>query len=76
MNFFYALTMEYTSDSTTMADVAGLYRHTCGSGNPTKCNQTQTNWGLLNFYAGAYWGAPNPDLLNYWNYLANAHGVN
>jgi hypothetical protein len=44
MAFFYALTMEYTSDSVPMSDLTGLYRHACGAGNPANCQDAQTTW--------------------------------
>ena len=75
MGFFYALTMEYTSDSVPMSDLAGLYRHACGGvATPANCAFDQITWGQLDFAKSFFW-ASNPDAINYWNFLSNEHGV-
>jgi hypothetical protein len=74
MGFFYNLTAEYSSDSISMSDLIGLYRHACGQGNPTNCNNTFTTWGFLSFWKDSFW-ANNPDAINYWNLLGDEYGV-
>ena len=75
LGFFYALTAEYSSDSVPMSDLIGVYRETCGGGNPTNCNNNQTFFGLLNHFKNEFW-ENNPDAINYWNFLAVEYGVN
>jgi hypothetical protein len=74
MGFFYALTMEYTSDSVPVSDLVGVYRHACGQGSPSSCNITFTTWSFLSFWKNSYW-SNNPDAINYWNFLGNEYGV-
>jgi hypothetical protein len=74
MTFFYALTMEYTSDSVPMNDLFQVYRKACGSGPPVKCSNNSVSWATLDFGAGELW-ASNPDAYNYWLAMSAAHGV-
>jgi hypothetical protein len=74
MTFFYALTMEYTSDSVPMNDIFEVYRTACGSGTPVKCSNVILNWSSLDFGASEVW-AWNPDAYNYWLAMSAAHGV-
>jgi hypothetical protein len=74
MTFFYAVTMEYSSDSVPMSDVFSLYRLACGNGTPVKCSNQTIGWPNLSFWAGDQW-ADNPDAMNYFWAMGAAHGV-
>jgi hypothetical protein len=75
MTFFYALTMEYSSDSVPMSEIFSLYRLACGNGTPVpKCTGGGIFWGNLSFWAGGQW-ADNPNARDYFWAMGAAHGV-